>query len=85
MYREHEPSALVYALAFLYQAATDAEFDVETVVELAVVAAMGEDPANPFTARSVDVTIETNLVYDYDRIEEKLDGASRSERRSTWR
>ncbi len=73
VYREDESTALVYAVAFLYQVAADVDFDFEKVLELAAVARQGENPDNPFAARSVDVTIDERLVYDYDRIRRKVE------------
>ena len=73
VFRDGEPTALIYMVAFLYQAAEDVGFDFEKLVELGVVAGHDEDPTNPFAARSVEVTIDEHLEYDFERIRGKIE------------
>lgn len=72
-FREEESTALIYTIAFLYQAANDVEFEFEKLVELGVVAAHNEDPTELFTGRSVSVTIDEHLEYDFERIRPKIE------------
>lgn len=72
-YREDESGALVHALGFLFRVAEDVGYDLELVVERALVAMEGYDPGNPFDVRAVDVSIDRSLGHDVDRTFERIE------------